>query len=218
MVLKMSRLYTEEDLSNALYTDLTWRRKEISDLKAAIRAADTYSRTSLLKSMIAISYAHWEGYVRHCATKYFNYLALRRKKYSEYERQIYINSILVKLDSLHASRTSIQERCKIVNEIIDHGESRFSYINSALIDTKSNLNTDVVCDICIICSVDSSYFESKRSFIDFMLLKRRNAIAHGQHENIDAQEIDSFAAEVLSLMEHFSTLIENKVITKSYAA
>jgi hypothetical protein len=51
-----------------------------------------------------------------------------------------------------------------------------------------------------------------------LLLKRRNAIAHGQQEFIQLDEIDDFVANVLSLMAHFRNLLENKVYTKGYIA
>lgn len=178
----MSKPYTESNLSEIFDTDLTWRRKELSDLKSAIKAADTYGKPVLLKALVAMGYAHWEGYIRTCATRYFEYLTLRKQPYSHYERQIYINSILIRLDALTQSRISVKERCNLINEILDGGSSRFSYINPSLIDTKSNLNTDVISDLCTICGIDDKHFMSKKTFIDTILLKRRNAIAHGQQE------------------------------------
>jgi len=80
------------------------------------------------------------------------------------------------------------------------------------------LKTDVVKEICLICSVDPAHFETKRTFIDQALLKRRNAIAHGQQEFIQEDEIDNLVAEVLALMQHFRTLLENKIYLKLYAA
>jgi len=214
----MSKPYTESNLSEIFDTDLTWRRKELSDIKSTIKSTDTYSKPIFLKALIAMGYAHWEGYIKTCATRYFEHLTLRKLPYSNYERQIYINSILVRLDTLTQSRANVKERCNIINEILDGGNSRFSYINPLLIDTKSNLNTDVISDLCTICGVDDKYFISKRTFIDTILLKRRNAIAHGQQENIQADEIDNFVHELLTLMEHFRTLLENKVYTKGYSA
>ncbi len=214
----MSKPYTESDLSNALDTDLIWRRKELSDLKLATRNADAHSRSPLLKSIVTMSYAHWEGYVRACANKYFEHLTLRKNPYSSFERQIYVNSMLIRLEALYGSRAGVKERSSLINEILNGTANRFSYINPSLIDTRSNLNTDVVSDICTICSVDSSFFENKRIFIDTILLKRRNAIAHGQQESIDVADIDGFVGEVISLMEHFRALLENKAYLKSYAA
>jgi hypothetical protein len=104
MVLCMSRPYTEEELSKIFDTDLTWRRKELSDLKSSVKTADIYSQSALLKAIVALSYSHWEGYIRTCANKYFEHLTLRKKPYSDFERQIYVNSFLTRLDALYKSR------------------------------------------------------------------------------------------------------------------
>ncbi len=214
----MSKPYTEADFSAILDSDLSWRRKELSDLKVAVRVADAYSKPVLLRAIITMSYAHWEGFVRTCANRYFEHLTLRRRQFVDFERQIYVNSVLGRLDALHRSRQSVRERCKLVNDILDGQSGRFNSVNPDLVDTRSNLNTDVVTDICLVCGVNPAHFETSRGFLDVLLLKRRNAIAHGQQEYIHAAEIDGFVATVLALMEHFRSLLENKVYTKAYAA
>jgi hypothetical protein len=214
----MTKPYTEEILSDRFDEDLIWRRKELSDMKAAVKGADRQAKAVLLRALITMCYAHWEGYVRTCAGRYFEYLTMRRRRYSDFERQVYVNAFLVRIDALHKSRLNLEARCKLVNEIIDGTGSRFTFVNPSLIDTKSNLNTDTVKEICIICSVDFSYFESKRSFLDNFILKRRNAIAHGQIEFIAESEMDNLVEELLMLMEHFRSLLENKVYQKKYVA
>jgi hypothetical protein len=214
----VSKPYTEIDLSAILDADLIWRRKELSDIKAAIKAADEPARPPLLRAIIAMSYAHWEGYVRTCANRYFEHLTLRKKPFLQLERQIYVNTILVRLDALNRSRVSLKERCKLVNDILDGVGGSFKYLNPELVDTRSNLNTDVVTEICMICGVDSDHFENNRDFLDLLLLKRRNAIAHGQQEFIQSDEIDDLVANTLALMAAFRNLLENKVYTKAYAA
>lgn len=214
----MSKPYTEEDLSAIFDADLIWRRKELSDMKAAVKGSDAPAKPALLRALIAMSYAHWEGYVRNCANRYFEHLTLRKRPFSEYERQIYVNSILGRLDSLSQGRVSLEARCRLVNDILDGTGGRFSYLNPDLVDTRSNLNADVIMDICMICGVDSSHFDQNRAFIDIVLLKRRNAIAHGQQEFIQADEVDDLVARVLGLMASFRNLLENKVYTRAYAA
>ena len=158
------------------------------------------------------------GYVRVCTNAYFEHLALRNLKYSELERQIYVNSFLGRLDKLNKTRVSIEERCKLVHDILDGAGAKFGSIQSDLIDTRSNLGTDATKDICLICGVDGSYFEDKRPFIDIILLRRRNAIAHGQYEYIIEADIDDLVADTLALMQQFRTLLENKIYMGTYLA
>jgi hypothetical protein len=214
----MSKPYTEQNLSDIFDVDLNWRRKELSDLKAAIKSADEAAKPVFLRALITMGYAHWEGYVRLCANRYFEYLTLRKKPFADFERQIYVNSYLTRLDALYQSRTSLEARCKLINDVLDGTGGRFSFINPELIDTKSNLNTNVIKDICAICNVDPSHFEQNRTFLDLLVLKRRNAIAHGQQEFIRVDEIDSLVDTILGLMGSFRNLLENKIYTKAYAA
>ncbi|MGC9238532.1 MAG: MAE_28990/MAE_18760 family HEPN-like nuclease [Acidithiobacillus sp.] len=214
----MTRPYTEQDLFGIFYSDLVWRMKELSDLKSAIRAADSVSSHVLSRALIVMGYAHWEGYVRTCARRYFEHLTLRRKTFLDYERQIYINRFLGRLDALYQSRSSIQDRCALINDILDGKVLRFTCIDQDLIDTKSNLNVGAIKDICIICGVESKLFEDNKTFIDLLLLKRRNAIAHGEQEFIPAVDIDDFVEKVLFIMRAFRDLLENKVCMKAYAA
>jgi RiboL-PSP-HEPN len=214
----MSKPYTEQNLSDIFDEDLIWRRRELSDLKAAVRNADTAAKPVLLRALVTMCYAHWEGYVRVCANRYFQFLTIRKKPFAELERQIYVNAFLNRLESLHQMRVGIEARCQLVNDILDGTSGKFQYIHPTLIDTKSNLNTDVIRDICLICSVDGSHFETDRSFIDQLILKRRNAIAHGQQEFILESEIDNLVVKILRLMQLFRTLLENKIYLKEYAA
>jgi hypothetical protein len=214
----MSKPYSETDLSDLFDEDLIWRRRELSDLKAAVKAADFAAKSALLRAIITMSYAHWEGYVRFCANRYFEYIALRKSTYKSLERQIYVNTFLSRLDSLRKSSINLESRCKLVNDILDGIDGSFRYVNPLLVDTKSNLSTDVIKELCLVCSVDASNFETNRILIDQLILKRRNAIAHGQQEFILEGEVDDLIANVLSLMQHFRTLLENKIYSRHYAA
>ena len=212
----MSKPYTESDLSSLLDSELTWRRRELSDLKFAIQRADLIAKTVLLRALIAMSYAHWEGYVRISATKYFSHITLKKLPFQKLDIQFYKNSFLARIESFFKSKSSTEESCSFISSILESQDSRFAYISPQIIDTKSNLSTDVINDLCLVCGFESDFFEENRIFIDVKLLKKRNAIAHGQDEGVDVRDIDLFVEVTLSLMEHFRTLIENKVYTKSY--
>jgi hypothetical protein len=93
----MSKPFSTADLSDQMDRDITWRVKELSDMKDAIRRADSTTRQMLLRAFITLMYAHWEGHVRFCATKYFQYIALRKKPYTELQIQFYLNAFLVRL-------------------------------------------------------------------------------------------------------------------------
>lgn len=214
----MSKAYTSADLADQLDADLTWRVRELSDLKTAIARSQRNAQSVLLRSLVIMLYAHWEGHVRFCASKYFEHITLRKHRYDQLEKQLYINSFLSRLDVFHSSRGSVDERCQLISDVLDSSQKRFSRINPSLIDTRANLNTRVLKDLCQICSVDFTYFETKTAFIDVILLKRRNSIAHGQWTYIRSDEMDTLVKEGVGLMRAFKDSLQNKVYTTSYLA
>jgi hypothetical protein len=214
----MSKPYTEANFSAQITEDRNWRIKEISDLKSAIIRGDESMRRVLLRALVAICYAHWEGYVRFSAKKYLEHVALRRFQYRDLDRQFFRNYFLPRLATLSTSKISIAERCALVDEILNASDRRFSQVNDDLINTKANLNFEVFTDICLVCGVSEKPFADKATFIDVMLLKRRNAIAHGEETLVALSDLDTIASDAIGLMRTFGNELENRVVLQTYKA
>lgn len=212
----MSKPYSEDDFSFQITEDRNWRIKEISDLKSAIRRGDNGAQRVLLRALVTICYAHWEGYVRFAAKKYLEHVALRKFQYSQLCPQFFKNYFLPRLASTAASKLSVTERCSLIEEILTSSDRRFSRVNEDLVSTKSNLNFEVFSDICVVCSVATEQFADKSTFIDKALLKRRNAIAHGEETLIAIDDLDKLANETISLMREFGDALENHVALQTY--
>jgi MAE_28990/MAE_18760-like HEPN len=212
----MSKPYSEADFSAQITDDRSWRIREISDLKAAINKADASLRKVLLRGLITICYAHWEGYVRFAARKYLEFVALRKFQYRQIDRQFLRNYFLPRLAALSTSRISTAERCSLVDEILESSERRFSRVNEDLVNTKANLSFDVFTDICLVCSVLAAAFADKKEFVDLFLLKRRNAIAHGEDAFVGIEDLDSLTSETIAIMRAFGDALENNVYLESY--
>lgn len=198
--------------------DRSWRLKEISDLKSAIRHADDSLRRALLRALIAICYAHWEGYVRFAARKYLEYVALRKFQYRDLNRQFFRNYFLPRLASLSTSKSCIADRCLLIDEILNSSDHRFSRVNEDLVNTRANLNFEVFSDICLVCGLLPQSFADKSAFIDVFLLKRRNSIAHGENTFVDVKDLDDLASQTVGLMRAFGDALENQVYLESYKA
>lgn len=214
----MSKPRTEDELSAQLDSDLTARLRELSDLKRAILDAQPNSRGVLLKSLVALAYAHWEGYVKFSSNKYFEFVALRRLPYASLNRQFYVNSFLVRLGAFATNRPGLKSRADLVNEILTNEPKSFSQIHPELVNTGSNLKFEVLRNICLICGIDIAIFEPYETFIDVVLLKRRNSIAHGDDSVVAVEEIDGLVDDVIALMRAFRNELKNKVYTRSYLA
>ncbi|WP_318247883.1 MAE_28990/MAE_18760 family HEPN-like nuclease [Nitratireductor pacificus] len=218
MVPTVSKPYSEFDFSDQITQDRNWRIKEISDLKSAILRSDQGAQRVLLRALVTICYAHWEGYVRLAAKKYLEHIALRRFQYSDLGPQFFKNYFLPRLSSTTGGKISITDRCALLEEILTSSNRKFSRVNEDLINTKSNLKFDVFSDICIVCGIDQSEFNKYSTFIDVILLKRRNAIAHGEETLVMIDNLDEVANGTISLMRAFGNALENHVVLQTYKA
>ena len=161
-------------------------------------------------------YAHWEGSVRFAARKFFEHVALRRLQYRELDQQFLRNYFLPRLSALSVARTSLTERCALVDEILGASNRRFSRSNDDLVNTRSNLSSEVFRDICLVCGVSFVQFEGDANFIDIVLLKRRNEIAHGEDTRIGIEDLDDITNRTLALMRSFGNAVENRVYQREY--
>lgn len=214
----MSKPYSEAEFSSQITEDRNWRIKEISDLKSAINRADTSLQRVLLRALVTICYAHWEGYVRFAARKYLEHVALRRFQYGELNRQFFRNYFLPRLAALSASKTNIADRCALIDEILNSSDRRFNRLNEDLINTKANLNFEVLTDLCLVCGVSIDIFSDRSTFIDVVLLKRRNAIAHGEDTLVAIDSLDEIASNTITLMRSFGDALENHAVLQNYKA
>lgn len=214
----MSRAYTEEQFSMQVTADRTWRVREISDLKTAIKSGDTGMRRVLLRALVTICYAHWEGYVKFSARKYFEHIALRKLQYTALDGQFTRNHFLPRLAALSSSKNSIAERCALIDEILNYSTRRFTHINDDLVNTKSNLNFDVFSEICLVCGVSINEFIKHATFVDIILLKRRNSIAHGEETLISYPELDELSDTTIEIMRMFGNELENRIVLNAYKA
>jgi hypothetical protein len=212
----MSKPYTEADFSAQITEDRAWRLKEISDLKTAINRADGNLQRVLLRGLVTICYAHFEGYVRFAARKYMQYVSIRNFRYSEIDRQFLRNYFLPRLAALTTSKSSIPQRCALVDEILSSSNLRFSRINEDLVNTKANLSFNVFAEICMVCSVPITIFSDRATFIDVFLLKRRNGIAHGEDTFVGVDDLDELTNGTVEIMRTFGDALENHVYLRDY--
>lgn len=214
----MSKPYTADDFSQLITSDRTWRIREISDLKTAVRQADQPLERVLLRALVTLSYAHWEGHVRNSARLYLSHIALRKFPYSDLGPQFLKNYFLPRLTALSTSKTSMESKCVLLDDVLSASDKQFTRVNEDLVDTKSNLKSKVLAEICLICGVPFDKFEDHSSFIDTILLKRRNSIAHGEDTFIAMTDLDEVADKTVGLMRAFGDALDNKIQLKTYLA
>lgn len=207
---------TAEQLYDFMSSEIAWRRKELDDIRGLIAAnADVESKQKvLLRSGVAMLYAHWEGFVKNTGKAYVNFVGKRKFRYDELSINFLALAIRQKIKYL-----KVDDIASVIN-LVDFFENKMSDRSDGLskeeVNTKSNLNSEVLQNILISLGLDSKSFVAKSNLIDFSLLANRNGIAHGRDVAIDEKAFVELLDEVLALMNEFRNQIDNSTSLGKY--
>lgn len=210
------KIYTEEQLCDYLAEQLSWRKKELADLRLLIKSnRGTDRQRTYIRSGITLLYAHWEGFIKAASTAYLCFVSLRRLPYYKLSPSFVAIAMKGKLNQ--ASSTN---KATIYTEVASFFLAKLnetSYIPwDKTISTNSNLNSEVLKEITCLLGIDYKHYISKEKLIDEKLLRTRNEVAHGQYLLVGYEEYLELHSHIINLIELFRNQIENAAITKSY--
>ncbi|WP_051417030.1 MAE_28990/MAE_18760 family HEPN-like nuclease [Sediminibacterium salmoneum] len=194
-----------KEFEDKVINDWTWRKREVSDL---ILLAEREENAVLLKSIILLLYAHWEGYIKKCAKTYLKYICDHKHRLSDLTENFKaaalkgVSGEIIKSSNnltLQNEIAFIQKFSKIENHTIDV-HLKIDLDNEKdknIINTQDNLNPKVFKNILKIIGLEyKKQYESKEVFINTYLLSNRNSIGHGSKELFND---DNFELEIESL-------------------
>lgn len=213
----MKKLRTKTMLTDALDDDISWRIKEISDVKDAIRVAEQTARRSIIRAGVPILYAHWEGFIKYgseCVLNYVNNqgLALRA-----------LHPCFVVYGAKRKIRTIIEsgsatDNVEVVEFFLNKLDQRAELSTIGSVNTESNLSSEIFERIARSLGIDVSAYETKYVFINKSLLEKRNEIAHGKFLDVEQDDFRKLADEVIVLLRNYKTDLENIVQAGRYLA
>jgi hypothetical protein len=212
----MPQLRTAEEFTAFITSDLTWRIREISDIRST--AATASLPRAVLRASVPLMYAHWEGHVSVVSRAYLDFLALRRLRYSNLKKSFRLNAFFTTIRRMTQARASYMEQVAFLSNVVDSGVSQLRTVDGDILSTRSNLNSAVLQDLCCLLSLDITQFESDFDFLDKILLYRRNNIAHGQFIEIDIDTLHDMSERVIEMMRKFNNLVDNEVNLQGYRA
>ena len=201
------------ELNDVISRELSWRKKELATLSILVQKRRQHERAVLLRTAVPILYAHWEGFVKNTASYYLQYVSRRKLKYSDLQSNfIALACKAALLESLQSNKIILLRQVVEFLMLNQMETSKIPYIN--VIDTESNLNSAVFINILhqIGLSYDNFYITKELS-IDGSLLKKRNAIVHGENLEVTEREFSELSQLVLDLLEYFRSQIENAAST-----
>lgn len=213
------KLRTPEVLYDHLSDELAWRKKELAAIRSLVNRKDfsRRKRNAILRSSIALLYAHWEGYCKNSASSYLEFVAMQRMNYKELSKN-FIALVVQKKFHTATNSTKISAYQEVANFLLDGLEDRSIIPYKNVINTRSNLSSTVLREIIETLGLRYSPFQTKEKLIDEKLLKNRNQIAHGDFVLIDQDEFLELYNQVISMMNELNNQIVNAAILKLYRA
>lgn len=212
----MGKIRTYEDLESRINQNSKDRKKEIVSLKGICKSHknNAYEQKSLLKSLVVISYSHFEGFVRDATKLYFEFLNTISLKSDK------VNSTLLAsyIQYLYNSNTRSKSRLiDSVKELLEDSVT-LSFRSEFFSDTESNLKYDVLEKMLIRSGFNGNSFINEKVFIDDVILKNRNTYAHGDSLNEEVDELKSYniADKIIDYINDYSTIILNAVAQHHY--
>lgn len=207
---------TTDDLIEKVGSDLIWRRKELSELKGLVQETQGQIRSRvIIRSAVALLYAHWEGFVKKASAYYLEFVSSHRLPYSKLAPNFVALTLKTKFHELSAS-----EKISGANLLAEffctslNKQSNVPY--KGAVDTKSNLSSKVLQDILSSLGIPHNNFSTRMNFIDSNLVNPRNHIAHGEDFNLNTREYMDLHDAVMSLLETYKNEVENAAVLKLY--
>lgn len=193
-----------------IYDDIAWRKKEIT--KLYFLAGDKKDEV-LLKSLILILYAHWEGNIKNSSKLYIKFICEKRVNISELTNNFAAISLKTLISStINAkNRLNLREELAFITKYSEFQNRKFAVsidvdneFDFAIIDTRSNLKPKVFKNIMEILGMKyGSALRTRENYIDNNLLKNRNAIGHGAKFDKSAQNDFDLCIEDIAQLKNF---------------
>ena len=208
------QIKTLELLQMTLDEDLAWRKKELTTIRSLVLSKSSKETIDLhIRSGIALTYAHWEGFIKAAGQAYLAYIACQRLHFSELSNNFI--TIAAKGKLTEARQSNKMTAYAQITEFFMAGLDETCNLPIE-IETKSNLSSEVLREITYILGVDYREYETKADLIDRTLLKSRNEIAHGKYLTIGLEQFLELLDEVIQLLNLFSNQISNAASLKTY--
>lgn len=211
------KIRTLDDLLQKIAEDRVWRIREIVMLKRTCLnpAIGEREKDVQRRALIPLAYAHWEGFVKGTGQSYLDFVAGQRLTLAQLTpcfQSIYF--------SIELSRElRAEKRHKVIGVLrglSENASSRVHLKTKGVISTQDNLNSDALHDVCMNLGLNYSRFSAYASFIDKVLLAKRNCIAHGENIFITEDNVDEVCENVVACIDNFRTEVENSAVNESY--
>jgi len=200
------KIKTVENLLERLDEDLIWRKKELAAIKLLVDNSDGLTQKVNTRMAVVFLYAHWEGYIKNSSTCYMIYLSQFKFRYNELTENFIALSLRGNFN-ICANTHKVSDNCSVVNILINnlHQETRIPY--KEVIPRIGILDSNLFFEILFTLGLEKSPFDIRKQFIDRVLVKNRNEVAHGKNTPITKTDFEVMFREVTEMLELFRKVI-----------
>lgn len=219
--------YDLEKLQEKLDKNISWRKRELTILKANVDVSLGNLLITAIRSGIALLYAHWEGFIKTAAREYLKFLNEQNIRCCDMlDNFLVLNTKTTIVDARQSNKSLAH--FNVITKILYKSEEMFrvDVKDKLIVDTEKNLSYKVLEDILFSLGIEKEDFELKEHFIKDRLVNTRNGIAHGEYFNPigvnsgnEQKAKDDYRElynEILGLMESFKDKILDAAIEEKY--
>lgn len=210
-------LRTLDGFEAHLTEDLKWREHELTTWEQLVAQARKHEKYGLLRGGGALLYAHWEGYVKEACRAYIEYVSRKGLKVNQLSSPFVAISLRTIFGVGEASKNA-RDHIMVVEMARNAAtatDSVYLPYDRAMVRTNANLSFDRYLDIMASVGCNGALHEIHRIQIT-RLLRARNDIAHGQHEEIELDDWRQMYRSVKVILRDLRTQLQNAASTEAY--
>jgi len=191
-----------------------WRQTDFANIKILYKKIPKENQALFLRMTIPYLYAHWEGFVVDSLKKiveYFNKLAL---KHENVKINVFVLSINDRFNYLKGKQ-SFAQKCEFSETFLGSLQNKLKF-DKKNINTKSNLNFNVLLELCEIFGFAKGRFEKYANDLN-RFVNIRNSIAHGENSYvISIDNFENYVELVNNLIDDLQIEIEEYLSEEKY--
>lgn len=193
------------------------RARELSELKVRMSEMNGITKYGVnSKALIALAYAHWEGFYNECVNNYIQALTISGTKVSNISWLLLIGVLKPDLQRLKDKNHSSIAEIEFVDRLKGLINSDFRNFDKMAVKSRSNLNFATLDQNFKVLGFDIAPFQRWRLKIDKELVGWRHSVAHGDEPDLTSIDLHmhiQFTQKMLLLIaDTFQYDLINKTI------
>ena len=196
---------------NKIDKQLAKRNKELAQLDLLFQTTSPEEKRNIINRLIIPHiYSHYEGFIKSSSILFLKYIIATYDPKKDLSENIFALNMR-KLIKNSSKSNKIKEHMDLINKAKTK-PAKLEFNPEQIIDTHDNLKSEYLKEIMYTCGIQyDEYWQEKSFFIDFILLKNRNLISHGELSPINDETVLECLNNVIDILITFKKKLEEKI-------